>query len=728
MSYEHYTSKTNDELVKENIELKLRLDEAEDTLNAIRNGEIDAIVVDNDDGSKVYTLESADYFYRVLVQEMNEGLATLTYDGTIFYGNAQLASTLKVPLKEMIGHRLIEFIHPGDLSLYQSIFDEGIQNGSIGEVRLKSINGLAIPVQISINTSKSVKGIYAVITDLSEQKHHEELKKLHEQLKIAAEDNKLLLRDMEEYNLDLEFANEKLQDTTKKLQTAYEELQQQRNELLSVNHNLQESEERYRILFDTMSEGFSYNEIILDDNGKPSDLLYLAVNPAFEDQTGLKAENIIGKTAHEIFPNISEILWLDRYYKVVQTGEPVHFEERFGPLKQWFEVKAYKIGDNRFAAVFNDITDRKNNDMMLKESEERFRSVLDNSHDVIYRFNEQTGIYDYISPSAKNIVGYSPDELMALDLDASLKMVHPDDRSIMNDSLAHLKDTDEVELEYRQRTKNGDYRWISNHMTITKDVDGKPLYRNGNIRDITKRKNAEDELKITLNELKRSNQELEQFAYVASHDLQEPLRMISSFTQLLERKYKDKLDTEALEYINFTVDGAKRMQLLINDLLAFSRVNTKGEEFKELDLEKVLDEVLFNLEIVIEENQAIITNDHLPRICADHGQMIQLFQNLLGNALKYRSQNIPQIHISARKIDKEWMFSVKDNGIGIDPQYNEQIFQIFRRLHTHDEYEGTGIGLAITKKIIQRHKGRIWVESELGKGSNFYFTIPHILN
>ncbi len=242
---------------------------------------------------------------------------------------------------------------------------------------------------------------------------------------------------------------------------------------------------------------------------------------------------------------------------------------------------------------------------------------------------------------------------------------------------------------------------------------------------LTVAKSKSDEiLEKTLDELKQSNRELEQFAYVASHDLQEPLRMVSSFTQLLEMKYKDVLDAEALEYIHFSVDGAKRMQLLINDLLAYSRVNTKGGKFEDVDLEKVLDEVLFNLEIVIEQNQANITNESLPHICADHSQMVQLFQNLIGNALKYRSKENPQIVISSRKEDDHWLFSVEDNGIGIDQKYNDQIFRIFRRLHTHDEYDGTGIGLAIVDRILGRHGGRIWVESELGVGSTFYFTIP----
>jgi signal transduction histidine kinase len=246
--------------------------------------------------------------------------------------------------------------------------------------------------------------------------------------------------------------------------------------------------------------------------------------------------------------------------------------------------------------------------------------------------------------------------------------------------------------------------------------------------NFTERKLAEKELESTLDELKRSNQELEQFAYVASHDLQEPLRMVSSFTQLLEMKYKDELDAEALEYIGFAVDGAKRMQLLINDLLEYSRVTRKSTEFEAVNIEKVLDEVLFNLEIVIEENQAIIIRESLPEIQSDYGQMVQLFQNLIGNALKYRSEETPEIRISAQKEDDHWIFSVADNGIGMDSEYFVQVFKIFRRLNTQDEHEGTGIGLAITKRIIEHHGGRIWVESKLGKGSTFYFTIPKTVN
>lgn len=243
-------------------------------------------------------------------------------------------------------------------------------------------------------------------------------------------------------------------------------------------------------------------------------------------------------------------------------------------------------------------------------------------------------------------------------------------------------------------------------------------------RSLSERENLMSSLNKTMEKLQKSNSELEQFAYVASHDLQEPLRMISNFLQLLKKRYEGQLDSDADEFIGFAVDGAKRMQILINDLLAYSRVTSKAEAFENVNLEKVLDEVLFNLEIDIEKNQAIIKREPLPEIHADYSQMVQVFQNLVGNALKYRSDEKPEISISTKKEHDHWLFAVKDNGIGIESEYFPQIFQIFRRLHTHDEYEGTGIGLAITKRIIEHHQGKISVESEPEKGSTFYFTIP----
>ena len=223
-------------------------------------------------------------------------------------------------------------------------------------------------------------------------------------------------------------------------------------------------------------------------------------------------------------------------------------------------------------------------------------------------------------------------------------------------------------------------------------------------------------------EIMRSNKELEQFAYVASHDLQEPLRMVSSYTQLLSDKYRDKLDKKANEYIYYAVDGATRMQQLINDLLSYSRINSQGNAFSEVDSLSVLKESLNNLSKMIEDSGAVITNDQLPSVIADKFQLLQVFQNLIGNGIKFHKPGkIPHIHISAEIKGKKAIFSIKDNGIGIEKEYLSQIFNIFQRLHTRSEYSGTGIGLAVCKRIINRHGGEIWIESESGKGSTFYF-------
>jgi light-regulated signal transduction histidine kinase (bacteriophytochrome) len=235
--------------------------------------------------------------------------------------------------------------------------------------------------------------------------------------------------------------------------------------------------------------------------------------------------------------------------------------------------------------------------------------------------------------------------------------------------------------------------------------------------DITERKRAEEELQ-------RSNAELQQFAYVASHDLQEPLRMVSSYTQLLAECYQGQLDAQADKFIAFATEGATRMQQLLEDLLDYSRVSRRPQPFEPINCTTILKDVLTDLAVTMQESSAVVTADSLPTVLGDRTQLRQLLQNLISNAIKFRREEPPLVHIRAEPQEDFWLFTVRDNGIGIDPQFAERIFVLFQRLHSRQEYPGTGIGLAICKKIVERHAGRIWVESHLGEGSTFYFTLP----
>ena len=279
-------------------------------------------------------------------------------------------------------------------------------------------------------------------------------------------------------------------------------------------------------------------------------------------------------------------------------------------------------------------------------------------------------------------------------------------------------------FESIRRKKDGTVVPVSLRISAIKDIDGRITGASKIVRDITEQKLAEERLHKLLADLERSNRELEQFAYVASHDLQEPLRMISSYTQLLEQRYSAKLDDDAREFINYAVDGARRMQRLINDLLEFSRVSTRGRRLEAMDANEVLGTVRVNLSAAIDDSGALVTNGELPTVMGDRTQMSQLLQNLIGNAIKFRGAAAPHVHIAASEGADEWVLTVKDNGIGIAPEYFDRIFVIFQRLHATADYPGTGIGLAVCKRIVERHGGRIWVESESGAGATFSFTVP----
>ena len=389
--------------------------------------------------------------------------------------------------------------------------------------------------------------------------------------------------------------------------------------------------------------------------------------------------------------------------------------------------------------------------------------MLDVSYEAIFSWDYNNGILSW-NRGAERLYGFSKKEAIGFISHELLKTKFPIDFT----DFEHILTSDKMWTgELTHTTKDGKKIIVESRQQLIRDTSNRNIVIESN-RDITERKKAEnykqklleteqqlteelsatneelqatseelqtsnEELIITKNnltelvgKLKTSNKELEQFAHVASHDLQEPLRMVASFTQLLERRYKGQLDEDADDYIGFIVEGAQRMKSLIDDLLTFSRLNTEPSNYEPILIEVALDDVLFNLRASIEENNAIITYDPLPTVMGDLPQIRQLFQNLISNAIKFHGEEPPHIHISVKELEKEWLFGVSDNGIGINHNHQEQIFNIFKRLHTRKDYEGTGIGLAICKSIIERHGGKIWVVSEENKGSTFYFTLSKL--
>jgi PAS domain S-box-containing protein len=326
------------------------------------------------------------------------------------------------------------------------------------------------------------------------------------------------------------------------------------------------------------------------------------------------------------------------------------------------------------------------------------------------------------NPGAERMYGYTSKEAIG----GAISMLIPPDRSNEeSDMLGRIRTGERVPPYETARMTQGGKRidvWLA--ASPIRDAGGRVIGTSRISRDITRIKEIEQEVKRKADELAQSNAELERFAYIASHDLQEPLRMVTSYTQLLAKRYAGKLDKEADEYIAFAVDGSNRMRALINDILAYSRIGTRGKPFEPTSVQTVLDDAIGNLENAIKESGAVITHTSLPTVLVDGSQLVQVFQNLIGNAIKFRREDPPRVHVSAEQTGTEWVFSVHDNGIGIDSKYFDRLFVMFQRLHGRSDYPGTGIGLALSKKIVERHGGRIWVESKLGEDSTFHFTIP----
>lgn len=538
---------------------------------------------------------------------------------------------------------------------------------------------------------------------------------------------------------------------------------------------LQNTNTKLQAVLETVGEGI----LSLDSEGT-----IINLNKECENIWGYEKDEMLGKNLIHFIPNVNHQLHgenIEHYNEVTISyllNERLVLEGQkkdgtLFPVEVLFNKMT--VQDEKFFSVAaRDITEtvkqeneKKEAVEALREREELYRIVLESLSEGLLITDTDDKII-YSNSRIEEITGYSPDEVIG---NYAYKYIAPEtewhrftDR--MED---RLKGKTEVYEEQPIR-KDGSRLWIHVSAAPLKNTKGEIIGTVAAITDVTEKKKTDKEIEKYKNhleelvnsrtqelsqtnkllenevqerksiqekqqyllekiegvnyELERSNQELEQFAYVASHDLREPLRMISSYIQLFENKYKDLLDKNGLDFIHYIVDGSKRMHELINALLEYSRVGNREKELKTLDCNEILETVKSNLEIIIDENNANIHYNNLPQVKGDYMQLVRLFQNLITNAIKFKGQEPPVISISAQERDNEWLFSVSDNGIGIDEEHFKKVFMIFQRLHIRTQYAGTGIGLAVCKKIIERHGGNIWVQSEQQQGSTFYFTIP----
>jgi PAS domain S-box-containing protein len=446
-------------------------------------------------------------------------------------------------------------------------------------------------------------------------------------------------------------------------------------------------------------------------------------------------EYVVGKRTEDLFrPE-----WAERYraddQRVLASGQPIIDREEqvcnSAGIWRWVATTKFPWRDGEgnivgLVCVSRDITEQRKISEEMRRLQNFLNSVIEDLPNMVFVKDAHSRKFVRFNRAGEELLGIPREELIGKS-DHDFYPKDEADAFYAHDSLV-LESAQLVDVPSEPiHTRDKGVRILHTRKIPILDGSGRPAYLLGVSVDVTELRKAEAQLSVKNQELARSNRELEQFAYVASHDLQEPLRMVASYLQLIERRYRDKLDAPAHDFIDFAVDGAKRMQVMINDLLAYSRVGTRGKALVRTSCEEILARVLKNLEVAIAETHAVVTHDPLPEIMVDASQLDQLLQNLIGNAVKFHGSQPPQVHIRARRVEggeKLWEFAVRDNGLGIAPEHFERIFQIFQRLHSRAEYPGTGIGLALARRIVERHGGRIWLESAVGQGSTFYFTIP----
>ncbi|MBI5951151.1 MAG: PAS domain S-box protein [Chloroflexi bacterium] len=811
-------SSPNSLLSKE--ELLLRLEEAEETLRAIRSGEVDALVVAGEQGDQVFTLKDASLPYQILIEEMNEGALTLSPSGTILYCNARFAEILGLPMEAVLGQSLLQFVISSDYPKAKTLLEQRTDGKSRGELTLSGGKAVEVPVGISLKelTLDGELRLGIVVTDLTEYKQIEsELEKYRQHLEELVTERTVQL---EAANTDL------LKEITERKQA--EQIQRQLTETLAqrlaelqtlldvvpvgiaighdsegrvitvnrllsewltaptgTNVSLSTPEEERQVSYQVLRQGrpAQVEELpiqfaalnargvrndefsIVRSDGRIIEMLANA-EPIFDDQgyvrgsvatyvditerkraeaerdwlasfpernpnpiVELEYSGVIvylNPKSRELFPGLASsglkhplLASLEPFIQKFKTGESeTTFTQEVKVGEVYFHQTIVNIPESERIRLYHvDITKRK----QVEEHVAYQARLLANVNDAIVGSDVQFRLNVW-NTSAESMYGWKAEEVLGRNGLELLRTEWPQkDAEVMRSTIA---ETGRWRGEATQLRKDGTRIPVEVSSMVLRDESGQITGYVSVNHEITERKQAEEALARQAEDLRRSNTELEQFAYVASHDLQEPLRIMSSFSQLLQKRYKDRLDQDASEFIAFIVDAAARMQKLITDLLAYSRAGHGDTDMVEVDCDRLVRNLVKSMAVTIETADGQVTFDKLPVVTAREASMIQLFQNLIGNALKFRGDQPPRVHVSAQQAEDEWVFSVRDNGIGIEPQYSQRIFMIFQRLHARDKYAGTGIGLSICKKIVENMGGRIWVESEPGRGSTFTFTCP----
>jgi PAS domain S-box-containing protein len=635
--------------------------------------------------------------FRSLVNQSNDAIfVDDTETGRILDANYKACHSLGYTREELLRMHAfdIETTLPGYFSWKEHVEDVKKKGYVVVEGIHRRKDGTTFPVEVNVTYTDIGKNSYivAIVRDITERKRAEEtLRRAYGELEL------------------------RVKERTAELAKTNEALEAEIVERKRIEAGLH----LFRFLID------QFNDALFVADAKTGHLL--DVNDTACRNLGYSREELLNMSVMDVDAMVPDYLsWQKNVAEIREKGSVIFEGKHRRKDGTLFSVEIsirFIIQNNNeyIVGVARDITERKQIEEELRRSIRQLNAILTNIPDIAWLKDKESRFIAVNKPFA-DTAGMRPADLIGkTDFDIWPKELaeryRADDREVM--ATGRRKQVIEPLVD-----KEDKKTWIETIKTPIHDDRGNIIGTTGIAHDVTERKRLEEEREKWTAELARSNAELEQFAYIASHDIQEPLRMVSSFTQLLAKRYKDRLDKDADEFIAYIIDGTTRMQRMIEDLLAYSRVGTRGKSFEPTDLEDILNQAVTNLKVVIEENKAVATHDPLPTVMADSSQMVQLFQNLISNAIKFRGEEPPRIHISAQRKGDDWVFSVEDNGIGISPEFMGHLFQIFQREHAANKYPGTGIGLAICKRIVERHGGRIWAESVHGRGSIFYFTIP----